>query len=176
MNGLLLAFPQHYTYTTSLVSHIISIGNSSQEQQIWVLLLIFSLSPQTISNNQPQIQILPLFQATYTLDFLSLRIPWWTFYKIAHIRETIYTFNWYWGGSFCITSIFSLSTSISFCYTLWPRTMPSLTKKWHFFLFSTNFVSLHLAKTCPNFEDTSNEIPSTKKSFINTLAKSTTAS
>ncbi|GKE71813.1 hypothetical protein Tco_1529885 [Tanacetum coccineum] len=73
------------------------------------------------------------------------------------------------GGNFAITSTFSLSTSIPDFEILWPRTMPSLTMKWHFSQFRTRLVSSYLLSILSKWDrQDEKESPKTEKSSMKT--------
>src|SRR3954464_81979 len=63
------------------------------------------------------------------------------------IEKTVNTFDVPWIGHPFNSFNFALSTSIPLSEILCPRTIPSLTMKWHFSQLSTKFVSSHLCKT-----------------------------
>src|SRR5215216_5637626 len=70
---------------------------------------------------------------------------------------------------FSIASTLALSTSIPLSEILWPKTIPSLTIKWHFSQFKTRFVCLHLCKTQSRLlKRSSKDFPYTEKSSIKT--------
>ncbi|GJU62577.1 hypothetical protein Tco_1244412 [Tanacetum coccineum] len=72
-------------------------------------------------------------------------------------------------GNLEIASIIALSTSIPEPKTLWPRTIPSFTMKWHFSQFNTRLVYSYLFSIFSRFvRQWSKELPKTEKSSMNT--------
>src|SRR5215216_3905666 len=72
-------------------------------------------------------------------------------------------------GIFSIASTLALSTSIPPSEILWPKTIPSLTIKWHFSQFKTRFVCSHLCKTRSRLlKQSSKDFPYTEKSSMKT--------
>src|SRR3954468_6249271 len=70
---------------------------------------------------------------------------------------------------FSIASTLALSTSIPLSEILCPKTIPSLTIKWHFSQFQTRLVSSHLCKTRSRLlKQSSKEVPCTEKSSMKT--------
>ncbi|GKE64916.1 hypothetical protein Tco_1519077 [Tanacetum coccineum] len=73
------------------------------------------------------------------------------------------------GGNFAITPTFALSTLIPDFEILWPRTMPSLTMKWHFSQFRIRLVSSHLLSILSKWErQDEKESPKTEKLSMKT--------
>lgn len=89
--------------------------------------------------------------------------------KPARPRKLLTPLTLMGGGSFSITSILAWLTSIPLAEILWPRTMPSITIKWHFYNFKTRFVLIHLSMTLFNRSRLqSNEGPNIENLTINT--------
>ena len=70
-----------------------------------------------------------------------------------------------------MTSTFALSTSMPLKDILWPKTIPSITMKWHFSQLRMRLVSTHLLRNTSRFaKQRSNELPNIEKSSMKTYA------
>ncbi|GKB93717.1 hypothetical protein Tco_0979854 [Tanacetum coccineum] len=97
--------------------------------------------------------------------------------KSACPRKLRMTLTFVGYGNLDISLIFALSTSIPEPETLWPRTIPSFTMKWHFSQFNTRLVSSHLFSIFSRFlRQWSKELPKTEKSSMNTSMLSSISS
>ncbi|GKD16906.1 hypothetical protein Tco_1206064 [Tanacetum coccineum] len=87
------------------------------------------------------------------------------------------TFTFVGYGNLEIASNFNLLTSIPKTETLWPRTIPSFTMKWHFSQFNTRLVYSHLFSIFSRFlRQWSKELLKTEKSSKNTSMLSSISS